>query len=223
MVGRMGVELEGVAFRIGTFRMEGLSLSIRRGEYFVLTGRNGAGKTLLIRLIAGLQCPEAGTIRINGRVVNDVPPWQRNVGYLPQDGVLFPNRTVGGNIAFGLEVRGVAKGVMAEEVARVAEMLGIGHLLDRDPVGLSGGERQKAGLARALILKPVLLLLDEPVSAIDEDTRDAVCRELRAIQRRLQLTMLHVSHNTRETALVADRIGVMSEGRIVRIAAGNGQ
>jgi len=212
-----GVQLDGVSFRIGEFAIEDLDLSIRDGEYFVLTGPNGAGKTILVKLIAGLVQPEAGAIRIRGESVTDLPPWERSIGYVPQDGVLFPNRSVRRNIQFGLEVRHESKRAMGEAVEHTADMLGIRHLLDRMPVGLSGGERQKVSLARALVLSPELLLLDEPLSAIDEDTRDGLCNELRAIQRKTGITTIHVSHNRRETELVADRIGVLTDGAIADI------
>ncbi|NQT21669.1 MAG: ATP-binding cassette domain-containing protein [Planctomycetes bacterium] len=209
-----GVQLKGVSFRIGEFAIENLELSIRNGEYFVLTGPNGAGKTIIVKLIAGLLQPAAGAIRIGGESVTDLPPWERSIGYMPQDGVLFPNRSVRRNIQFGLEVRHESKRTMGEAVERTARVLGISHLLDRMPVGLSGGERQKVALARALVLKPSLLLLDEPLSAIDEETRDSLCDELRAIQRQTGVTTIHVSHNRKETQLVADRVGVLTHGAI---------
>lgn len=212
-----GVQLNGISFRIGEFAIEGLDLSIRDGEYFVLTGPNGAGKTILIKLITGLLQPAAGAIRIGGEPVTDLPPWERSIGYMPQDGVLFRNRSVRRNIRFGLEVRHESKRAISKVVERTAGMLGITHLLDRMPAGLSGGERQKVSLARALVLSPALLLLDEPLSAIDEDTRDGLCNELRAIQRKMGITTIHVSHNRRETELVADRIGVLTRGAIADI------
>lgn len=210
MVESYGIQLEDVSFHIGEFAIEDLSLTVRKGEYFVLTGPNGAGKTLLIRLIAGLLQPTAGVIRIHGRPVTDLPPWERNIGYAPQDGILFPNRTVRENIRFGLEIRRLDKSTIRNEVERAASMMDINHLMDRRPQGLSGGEQQKVNLARALALKPSVLLLDEPVSAIDEDTRDSLCGKLRSIQRETGVTTLHISHNRRETDLVADRAAVLT-------------
>ncbi|MEA3366659.1 MAG: ATP-binding cassette domain-containing protein [Planctomycetota bacterium] len=210
-----GLQLQNVWFQIGEFRLKGLSLEVADGEYFVLTGPNGAGKTVVIRLIAGLYRPASGDIRIKGWPVTDLPPWKRNVGYVPQDGVLFPNRTVRENVRFGLEVRRTPTSTVREQVGRVTRMLGIEHLLDRRVRGLSGGETQKTSLARALVLEPSILLLDEPVSAIDEDARDALCRELHAIQRQRGITILHVSHNRKETQLLADRAGVLRHGNLV--------
>jgi len=214
MVEDEGIRLQDVSFRIGEFAIENLSFAVRSGEHFVLTGPNGAGKTVVVKLIAGLFQPTAGLILINGRPVTDLPPWGRNIGYVPQDGVLFPNRTVRENIGFGLEVRHRGRRAIHNEVKRAASMMDIEHLLDRMPRGLSGGERQKVSLARALVFKPSVLLLDEPVSAIDEEARDGLCRNLRSIQREAGVTTLHVSHNRKETALVADRVGVLVDGNL---------
>ena len=216
MVNHCGIELHDVCFRIGQFAMEKLSLQIPEGQYFVLTGPNGAGKSILIRLIAGLLRPTAGSIAIRGKLVTELPPWQRQVGYVPQDGVLFPHRTVADNIAFGLEVRGMRRGHRRTAVAAVAEQLGITELLGRKPVGLSGGEQQKVSIARALVYKPSALLLDEPVCSVDEQSRDALCLELKKLQRTYGVTAIHVSHNQRETELVAERVGYLQAGRIVR-------
>jgi len=195
--------------------MEDLDLTVTRDEYCVLTGPNGAGKTLLIRLICGLHSPTAGNISIDGSSVQDIPPWERGIGYVPQDGVLFPNRDVRGNIAFGLEVRKVPREERNTLVQERAERMGIAHILDRRPGGLSGGERQKVCIARALVFGLRVLLLDEPVSAIDESARDDMCRLLRAMRDERPVTVLHVSHNSRETELVADRVVNMRAGRIV--------
>ncbi len=219
MVDEPGIRLESIGFRIGEFALEDICLEVRGGEYFVLTGPNGAGKTVLVKLIAGLHSPDSGEILIRGERVTEVPPWQRGAGYVPQDYSLFPNLTVERNIAFGLEVRHAEKATIAREVGRTAELLGVSHLLHRMPKGLSGGERQKVALARALVLKPAVLLLDEPVSAVDEESRDAICAELKKIQRRTHVTTVHVSHNRREAELVADRIGVLKGGGIEIVPA----
>lgn len=212
------VAVRDVFFRIGRFEMAGVTLSVRAGEYMVVTGPNGAGKTMLVRLLAGLSRPASGLIEIGGEPMTNRPPWRRPIGYVPQDGLLFPNRTVEGNIRFGLEVRGTPRATMDREVRRAAERVGVSHLLERTPGGLSGGERQKVCLARALVTTPALLLLDEPVSAIDEDTRDELCRQLRTVQRELGVTALHVAHNRREIDLVADRVCTMRAGRVAGIA-----
>jgi ABC-type sugar transport system ATPase subunit len=215
----VAVQIRGVAFRVGEFAMEDLSLEVGGGEYFVLTGPNGSGKTILVKLVAGLLSPWRGTIRIGGECVSEVPPWRRNIGYVPQEGLLFPNRSVRANIEFGLEVRGADTGRIAEAVDRVAGTLGIGHLLGRSPEALSGGERQRVALARALACEPRVLLLDEPVSSIDEASRDSLCRELRRVQRALGLTVIQVAHNTQEIDLVADRVAVLEQGKLKSVTA----
>lgn len=215
-----GISIDRLTFRIGSFVMEELSLAIPQGEYFVLTGPNGAGKTILLKLIAGLFKPERGTIRIDGRDVTGLPPWKRGLGAIQQDGLLFPNRTVRDNIGFGLEIRGLGQTERDRAVEEVAGQFNILPLLDRMPAGLSGGERQKASLARTLVLKPSVLLLDEPLSAIDEGARDDLLRrELKAIQRQSGITVVHVAHNRQEIELVADRVGVMTGGRLCNVEA----
>ena len=209
-----GIKIQKLCFEIGSFTMVDLDLEVARGEYFVLTGPNGSGKSLMLKLLCGLYRPVSGSISINGRNVQALPPWKRRIGYVPQEGGLFPHRNVCGNIGFGLEVRRVTPELRRKTIERVSDLLGITHLLDRKPSGLSGGERQKVSLARVLVLEPDILLLDEPVSAIDEESRDAVCRELREIQRTLGITTLHVSHNHLETSLVADRVGIIRDGAI---------
>lgn len=211
-----GIQIEHLRFRIGSFEIPDLSLAIPRGEYVVLTGPNGAGKTALLKLLAGLFQPRGGRIAVDGREVTHLPPWERNMGAIQQEGLLFPNRTVRRNIEFGLEIRRLAPRARREAAERMADQLNIRHLLDRTPEGLSGGERQKVSLARALVLEPAVLLLDEPVSAVDEKSRDdLLVRELLPLQRRLGITTLHVAHNRQEIQLVADRVVHLADGRIV--------
>jgi ABC-type Fe3+/spermidine/putrescine transport system ATPase subunit len=215
MVTPAGLFLDHVRFRIGAFEMPDFSLSVSAGEYVAVTGANGSGKTVLLKLIAGLYAPESGRIVIGGRDVTALPPWERAVGAIQQEGLLFPNRTVRGNVEFGLEMRRLPPAERRAAAEEMAGQLGLTALLDRRPEGLSGGERQRVSLARALVLKPPLLLLDEPVSAIDESSRDALLlRELRPLQRRLGITVLHVAHNRQEMRLVADRVVTLSAGRL---------
>ncbi len=211
----VGLDIRSLHFQIGKFEMIDVNLSVRQSEYVVLTGPNGSGKSLLIKMICGLHTPSSGQISIGDRPILQQPPWNRRIGYVPQEGVLFPNRDVRRNIEFGLEVRGIHTSERSQALSRVVGLLKIEHLLERMPTGLSGGERQKVSLARALVLSPELLLLDEPVSAIDEDFRDGLCRDLRHIQQELGVTTLHVSHNRHETRLVADRVALMDNGRML--------
>jgi len=153
---------------------------------------------------------------IGGRDVTNLPPRLRGVGYVPQDSCLMPHLSVLRNVAFAMEVAGLSKNHAAEEIAPVVEFLGIGDLLNRSTVNLSGGERQKVALARALASKPKLLLLDEPVSALDEPTRREICVVLRRVQREFGVATIHVCHSRQEAAAVHDRVGVMSEGRLIQ-------
>ncbi len=213
---KTGIKIDCIKFKIGDFSFIDLSLEIKSNEYFVITGPNGAGKTMLIKLIAGLNDPLSGDIYIEGEKVTYLPPWKRNIGYVPQDYALFPNRTVRENIRFGLEIRKIPKKEIEYRVEETAELIGISGLLSRRIDGLSGGEQQKVSIARALIFKPSVLLLDEPVSAVDEDSRDKLCRELKNIHKQTNITTLHVSHNKQETTLVADRIGFLDNGVFVK-------
>ncbi|MCF7973216.1 MAG: ATP-binding cassette domain-containing protein [Phycisphaerae bacterium] len=221
MVKGRSIDIKALCFRIGSFIMQDVTFQVHGGEYFVLTGPNGAGKSLLMKLICGLHHPLSGSICIDDHPLDGTPPWRRQIGYVPQDGVLFPNRSVSHNIGFGLEVRGMPRRERDTIIHRMTDLLHITHLLDRLPHGLSGGERQKVSLARALVFEPDVLLLDEPVSAIDEQARDEVCQELYRIQRTLGVTTLHISHNPLETNLLADRVGVLDQGRLLQVTSGN--
>jgi molybdate/tungstate transport system ATP-binding protein len=208
------IRIAELRFAVGGFRLE-LSLEIARGEYLVLMGPPGAGKTMLVECLAGLRAPSAGRIEIAGRDVTAAEPRDRGIGYVPQDYALFTTRSVYANIAFGPQVRGLSAAEVDRRVREAVRLLDIERLLERRRVqGLSGGERQRVALARALAVKPDVLILDEPVSALDESTRESVCGELRRLQRELGLTTVHISHNLEEAFSVADRGAVMQGGCI---------
>ncbi|MHC4437401.1 MAG: ABC transporter ATP-binding protein, partial [Planctomycetota bacterium] len=192
---------EEISFNIGTFEMRRLNIDIAEGEYFILLGPPGSGKTIFLECLCGLKKIQSGRIHIDGRDVTNLEPRRRGIGYVPQDYALFPHLSVERNIAFGLRVHGYAEA----NINKTADLLGIRHLLSRSVEGLSGGEKQRVALARALVLKPKILLLDEPVCALDEVTRQQVCAQLSDIQRRLGLTTVHVSHNLEEAFSVPDR------------------
>jgi len=211
------IQVRGVSITLGAFAVHEASLEVGAGEYFVLLGPTGAGKTVLLECIAGLHRPERGEIVVAGQRVNQVPPEQRGLGYLPQDYALFPHLNVAQNIAFGMRLRRQPRSAINRRVAELAELLKITHLLARSTVRLSGGEKQRAALARALAIEPKVLLLDEPLSALDEQTREMLCVELRRVHAELRTTTVHVSHNFEETLAVADRIGIIHEGRICQV------
>lgn len=208
------IRLSHVSSRRGAFALQSINLEIARGEYFVLLGPTGAGKTQLLEIIAGLQSPSSGEIRINGENVTSLPPEARRIGFMYQDYLLFPQLTVRKNIAFGL--RQMPQTEASARVEEVARLLKVVSLLDRRVVGLSGGEQQRIALARALAPRPRVLLLDEPLSALDPQIRRELRRELRSLHEELRMTTLHVTHDFEEALALADRVGVIHEGAIVQ-------
>lgn len=207
------IRMTDMVYSAGNFTLT-LSLEIKTGEYLVIMGPTGAGKTATVECLAGLRQPTSGRIEIAGRDVTRMPPRVRSIGYVPQDYALFNHRTVRGNIAFGPEVRGWSRDKTRQAVEASASLTGIEKLLDRHVHGLSGGERQRTALARALAVKPDVLILDEPVSALDESTRETVCSDLRRLQRELNITTIHISHNQEEAFTVADRAVILRNGRL---------
>ncbi|MBN2350259.1 MAG: ABC transporter ATP-binding protein [Bacteroidales bacterium] len=206
------IRVESLTFSVDKFRIDKANIHIAKGEYFVLLGQPGSGKTIFLECLCGLNTPEAGKIYINGKDVTNTEPRKRSIGYVPQDYALFPYLSVEKNISFGLRGQRLPSGEIKSRVEKNASMLGISHLLKRKIEGLSGGEKQRTALARALTIKPDVLLLDEPVSALDESTRDIVCMELRELQKELGITTMHVSHNLEEAFSVADRGAILRNG-----------
>ena len=215
-----GLELRGITVRAGEFVVDDINLTVPAGEYFILMGHTGAGKTLLMKAICGVQPLIGGQIRIDGRDVTRLDPRVRRIGYVPQDSGLFPHMDVRENIGFALDLFGLDVKTAAARVEAMAEEIGIAPLLKRRVYGLSGGERQKVALARALTREPRLLLLDEPVSALDESARDDICALLDRVHREHNLTAMHICHNRAEATRLGDRVGVMNGGRLVSIEAG---
>jgi ABC-type sugar transport system ATPase subunit len=209
------IAAEQLRYRIGSFSLDA-ALSVGTSEYFVLLGMTGSGKTLFLECLAGLRPIHGGRVFIGGRDVTAAEPRRRNIGYVPQDGALFAHLRVRDNIGFALRVRRIGKAERDRAVAGLAEKLGVSNLLDRPIEGLSGGERQRVALARALASRPAALLLDEPVSDLDEFTREAVCRELVRLQEGMAIPVIHVCHSSEEARMVADRVGIMEAGRIVQ-------
>ena len=201
----------------GAAAVKDFNLTVGRGEFVSFLGPSGCGKTTTLRMIAGFEQPTSGTIRIDNRDVTNLKPNQRKIGMVFQSYALFPNMTVGGNVAFGLKV---AKKSPDEIRARVAEMLGLiglPHLADRYPYQLSGGQQQRVALARAIAPKPQILLLDEPLSALDAKIRVSLREEIRAVQRELGITTIYVTHDQEEALSMSDRIVVMNDGQVEQI------
>jgi len=211
------LEIRNVVIHAGNFTVDAGSLTVYPGEYFILMGHTGAGKSLLMKAICGLQPISAGSFLIDDVDITDTEPRNRHIGYVPQDSGLFPHLKVRENILFALDVLGVQKKESLDRVTHLAEQFGIYGLLDRTVNALSGGERQKVALARAIVRRPHLLLLDEPVSALDEKTHIEICSLLKRIHHEYGHTTIHICHNLREAKNLGDRTAVMNAGRFVSI------
>jgi putative spermidine/putrescine transport system ATP-binding protein len=213
------VALRAIAKRYaGKPAVDDLSLDVAAGEILALLGPSGCGKSTTLGMIAGLVEPDAGTILVDGTEIQDTPPWQRNLGMLFQNYALFPHLTVAGNVAFGLEMRRVAKAEIAERVGRALAAVELEAFAERMPSQLSGGQQQRVALARALVCEPRVLLLDEPFGALDRRLREAMQVELRRLCTQLGLTAVLVTHDQEEALTLADRIAVMREARLEQVA-----
>ncbi|MDR0253087.1 MAG: ABC transporter ATP-binding protein [Brucellaceae bacterium] len=193
------------------------SLAVEKGEFISFLGPSGCGKTTVLRMIAGFESPDQGMIEINGQDVVDLKPNKRNIGMVFQAYALFPNMTVAQNVAFGLRVSGKPKAEIDATVKEMLELIRLEHLADRFPYQMSGGQQQRVALARALATKPQVLLLDEPLSALDAKIRISLREEIRAIQRKLGITTVFVTHDQEEALSISDRIVVMHEGKADQI------
>ena len=214
------VELVHVTKRFSAaLAVHDLTLTIYQGEFFALLGPSGCGKTTTLRLIGGLETPDSGEIRIGGAVVNDQPPYARRVNIVFQHYALFPHLTVQDNVAFGLRVKGrrLPGAEVTQRVKAVLDLVQLSGLETRRPHQLSGGQQQRVALARALVLQPHVLLLDEPLGALDRQLRKAMQTELRRIQREVGMTFLYVTHDQDEALSMADRMAVMRQGAIEQL------
>ena len=220
----MRIEIDGVGRSFGgRAAVDGVGLTIESGEFVVLLGPSGCGKTTLLRLIAGLEEPDRGTIRLGGRVVAGggaafVPPGERNIGIVFQSYALWPHMTVARNVGFALKVRGVPRAEREARVARALAQVGLQDHARRFPFQLSGGQRQRVAVARCLATSPPIILLDEPLANLDPALRSAVQREFRAMHRELRSTFVYVTHDQAEAFALADRIAIMDQGRVVQFA-----
>jgi putrescine transport system ATP-binding protein len=214
------VEIDQVSKRFGDFvAVDNVSLQVARGEIFCLLGASGSGKTTLLRLLAGFETPSTGRLLIDGQDLATIPPYQRPVNMMFQSYALFPHMTVERNVAFGLEQERLSRAEIRRRVAEILEIVRMGPYLKRKPHQLSGGQRQRVALARALVKRPKLLLLDEPLGALDRKLREHTQFELINIQQQLGVTFVVVTHDQEEAMTLATRIGVMNHGKIVQIGA----
>ncbi len=204
-------------FSMGTVAVKNLSLSLVDGEIFVLLGPSGCGKTTTLRIVAGLENPTSGRILLDGRDITSMPPEKRNIGLVFQDYALFPHMSVAQNVAFGLRVRRLPQEKIKQRVAEALEMVRIPELANRLPKTLSGGQKQRVALARALVMEPGLLLLDEPLAALDAKLRDELRQELSVLLKKLKITTLYVTHDQTEALALGHRVGVMRTGELVQV------
>jgi len=216
------VAVEQVSLQLGAFALRDISFALAPGETFVILGPSGAGKSVLLETIAGFYRPDTGRISVGGRDVTDAPPERRGIGFMFQDYALFPHLTVAQNVQFPLQfshnpIEERRRRVDGRRVHELLARFGLEPLADRKPAQLSGGEKQRVALARALAMEPALFLFDEPLSALDAPTRDALRAELRALLRQLGIPAIYVTHDQAEALVLADKMAVMRDGMLLQI------
>ncbi len=210
------IEFDRVSIALGDFLLDEVSLSIKKEDYYCIMGPSGAGKTIVLEAIAGLLVPDDGRILYNGVDVRGIPPEKRRIGLVYQDYSLFPHMNVQKNIAFGMRMRHLPDHEITSRVRQLMRQFGIEHIASRAPLTLSGGEQQRVAIARALAIEPELLLLDEPLSALDPVTREQFIDELRTIHRDQGLTIVHVTHDRRDAVSLGTRMAMIIDGRLVQ-------
>ena len=216
-----GIDIIGVTktYDGSTRAVDAVDMSIHEGEFFSLLGPSGCGKTTTLRMVAGFETPTKGTIEVGGADVTHVPAHKRDMGMVFQNYALFPHRSVGENVAFGLRMRGMDRATIARKVADALAQVELTGYEDRRPGQLSGGQQQRVALARAIVIEPRVLLCDEPLGALDKKLRQAMQFELKQLQRKLGLTMVFVTHDQEEALAMSDRIAVMNAGKVEQIGA----
>ena len=208
------IKIEDLSKDWKEFKISNINLEIMDNEYFIFLGPSGSGKTMLLELIAGIWSPDSGKIYMNNKEVTKLSTEKRGIGFVYQNYMLFPHKNVFENVAFGLNMRNVGKNEIQKQVEDMLNLLGIAHLANRLPRNLSGGEQQRTALARALIIHPQVLLMDEPLSALDRNTREDLIQEFKRIHKKFDITIIHVTHNFDEALQLADRIAIMKKGTI---------
>lgn len=214
------IRFAGVTKNYGSVNViDNLSLDIKEGEFVSLLGPSGSGKTTLLMILAGFETASSGKILVNGVKVDDLPPHKRDMGVVFQNYALFPHRTVGENVAFALRMRGISRTEIKQRVDRALDMVQLSALSDRRPTQLSGGQQQRVALARALVFEPRVVLMDEPLGALDKQLREQMQIDIRALHNRLGLTIVFVTHDQSEALTMSDRIAVFNKGKIEQIGS----
>jgi len=208
------IEFKKVAIEQGNFRLSGIDFRLEEGEYAVLMGQTGSGKTTILETICGLRPIKSGSILLDGQEISKLKPAEREIGYVPQDGALFSTMNVVQNLGFGLKIRKWSKNIREKRVEELADLLGIAHLVNRKIEGLSGGEQQRVALGRALSFYPRIICLDEPLSALDEKTKEEMYQLLLKLKLELNITALHISHSKSEAVKLADKVLVIDGGML---------
>ncbi len=208
------IEFEDVSLRLGNFALKNVSLTVNEHDYYFIIGPSGAGKTVILEAIAGLHLPDSGSVRIRGDEASNIPPEKRCLSLVYQDFSLFPHMTVFDNIAFGLKMQRLGKAEIRQRVDGMLERFGLVHLRERHPLTMSGGEQQRVAIARALIVEPEILLLDEPLSALDPVLKEQYVEDLRRIHREHDLTIVQVTHGMGEAMRLASRVAVIIDGQL---------
>ena len=211
------IRIENVSKSLGEFFLDDVSLNVEDGEYLMILGPTGAGKTILLETMAGIYLPDSGSVYLDDLDITRLPPRKRNIGMVYQDYMLFPHLTVENNIKYGLRSKKITGEEAYQKIDKLTSLLGIAHLLHRYPGTLSGGEQQRVAIARALVIGPRVLLLDEPLSALDSETRNKLREELRRIHSLTHTTMIHVTHSFNEAFLLGTQMAIMNKGKIVQV------
>ncbi|MFK0166970.1 ABC transporter ATP-binding protein [Rhizobium sp. NPDC090279] len=206
------------AYDADTMVVKNLNLDVADGEFLTLLGPSGSGKTTTLMMLAGFEEPTSGTIIMDGRSINGIPPHKRGVGMVFQNYALFPHMTVGANLAFPLHARGIAKAEQKERILRALDMVKLSAFSERRPAQLSGGQQQRVALARALVFEPRLILMDEPLGALDKQLRDHMQLEIKHLHERIGVTVVYVTHDQTEALVMSDRVAVFNEGKIQQVA-----
>jgi len=214
----MYLEIEDLSVDLGEFHLKDINLGMNEGEYVVFIGPTGSGKSVLLETIIGFYSPDKGTIKLNGKTINNIPPEDRGIGIVYQDNVLFPNMDVYENIAYGAKKK-FSEEEIEEKIMDISKFMKIDHILHRDVTTLSGGETQRTSIARALIVEPKILLMDEPFSALDVTTQAKLTTKIKQIGKEYKTTVLHVTHNFNDVWNLADRVGVMKDGKIHQLSS----